>query len=97
MPSTTFENLLVGKDQLVGSDADVPVIICSPALSFLLAFLLVSIICQNLESWTPFLELHFPIKENTGGNDDKVRTPYAFVARKMSEEGDGLDGLSASQ
>ena len=62
--------------------------------SFQFPFLLVPVVGKYLETWTPLLKLHLPVKHNTGRNNNQMRTPAAFFARQVGQNSDGHDRLT---
>ena len=49
---------------------------------------------ENLEGWTPLLELHLPVEHDTCGHDDQVRSPHALLTRQMCQQRDRLNRLA---
>lgn len=84
-PVFASENVLIGQDDLVRRDAHLEMVLSLPADTFLFPFLLVAVIGENLDTWEKLLELHLPVEDDRGGDDDEVLAPDALVARKMSE------------
>lgn len=83
--------MLIGKDDLVRRDADLPGMLGEPTDTFFFPFFLVTVVCQDLESGKKLLELHFPVEDDRGGDNDEMLTPDAFVACEMAKEGYSLD------
>ena len=61
--------------------------------SQLLAFLLRSVVFDDLNGREPLRKLVHPVPQSTQGSDDQYRTPHPCLAQ-TSEEADHLDGLS---
>lgn len=93
-PALPPKDVLIGQDDLVGSDTHLPGVLGMPPDSLLFPLLLVPVIGQDLHAGKKLLELHLPVEDNRCRNDDEVLTPYAFVASEMTEKGDGLDSLA---
>lgn len=55
-----------------------------PSHTLLFAFFLVSVIGEYLHTRQELFELHLPIENNGGRNDDKVLTPNAFITSKVT-------------
>jgi hypothetical protein len=91
VPRFASEDVLIGEDELVRSDADVEGVLGVPSLSLLLSLLLSSVVHHELEPRQELAELHLPIEHNTRRNDDEVRTPLSFVTREMGEERNRLN------
>lgn len=91
VPRFASEDVLIGEDELVRSDADVEGVLGVPSLSLLLSLLLSSVVHHELEPRQELAELHLPIEHDTRWDDDEVRTPLPFVAREMGEKRDSLN------
>lgn len=74
-PRHTAENVLVGKDELVRSDANMKRVPRFPAMPSFFSLPDVTIICHNFEARKEFLQLHLPIFQDAGWDDNKVRAP----------------------
>lgn len=83
--------MLIGQDDLVRCDAHLPSVLRVPPLSFVLSFLLISVVGENLQTGQEFLELHFPVEDDRCGDDDKMLPPYTLIACQMTQKGDSLD------
>lgn len=94
-PVLAPEDVLVGEHDLIAGNAHLPMVFCVPAHALLLTLLLVAVVGQNLHAGQKLFELHLPVQNDRGGDDDEVRTPNTFVARKMTKKSDSLDRFSA--
>ena len=84
-------SILEGKG--VRSDADVEVILVVPPLPKLPSTFGVAIVAQDFEPRKELLKLHFPIQDDTCGDDNQMWTPYPSVRGKVSQQSDRLDGF----
>lgn len=82
-PVLAPENVLVGEDDLVAGDADLPVVLRVPTDTLLLTLLLVAVVGQHLHAGQELLELHLPVQDDRGGHDDEMRAPHTLVACKV--------------
>jgi hypothetical protein len=96
-PRLAPEDVLVGDDDLVRRDADLPRVLGEPADALLLPLLLVAVIRKDLEAWEKLLEFHLPIQDDGGRDDDEVLAPDATIACQVAEQRDGLDSLATHQ
>jgi hypothetical protein len=74
-PRHPAKYVLVAENELIGCDADMKSVRCLPSLSSLLALPDIAIVREDLEPWHKFLELHFPVLQNTCGYDDEMWSP----------------------
>lgn len=93
-PTLPPKYVLVGKDDLIRCDADLPGVLGVPPNTLIFPFLLVAIVCQDLHAWKELLELHLPVQDDRRRDDNQVLSPDAFVACEMAEQGYGLDRLA---
>lgn len=91
IPRLPLEDVRVSTGQGIRGDTNVEVVFIVPALSQFLTTLGVAVIAENFETREKFLELHFPIQEHTGWDDDKMGSPNTAVAGEMRQERDSLD------
>ncbi len=49
---------------------------------------------EDLEGWTPFLQLVLPVEHDRGGYDDQVWAPVPLLAGQVCQERDGLHRLA---
>ena len=85
VPWLALETPRVFTRQTVRRHADVEFVTTIPALSKFFASFGVTMITQDLEAGEELLELHLPVKKDTGWHDDEMRAPYAAVASKVSK------------
>lgn len=83
-PVFSSEDVLIRKDNLVRRYANLPGIFGVPSHTLLFPLFLVSVIGEYLHAREKFFELHLPIKDNRGGDDDEMLTPDAFIASKVA-------------
>ena len=81
-------------DQFVGSDANMERVLFAPPMALDLPLLLRTKVGQDLEAWAPSFEFHFPIHNNCGGHDNKMRTPDSLITSERGQHGYSLNGLT---
>src|SRR5438552_18053385 len=86
LPAFSTEYLLIVDDELIRRYAYMPCIFLIPPFPFLLSLFGIAVVCQDFEPWSPFLEFHFPVKNDASWNDDEMGSPYMFLARQMRNE-----------
>jgi len=91
VPVSPFEGELVLEYELIRCDTHVPQVIIEPTFPFLGTLFPAPVVCEDLETWCPFLEFHFPIEHDTGWDNDEMRSPDALFTRKMSDQSNCLD------
>jgi hypothetical protein len=69
-------------------------VLLAPPVSLDLPLFLRAKVCKDFESRAPPFELHFPVHDDSCGDNDQVRSPNAFVASKGGKHRNSLDGLS---
>ena len=69
-------------------------VIFAPTVSLDLSFSLRSKVCEYFEARTPFLELHLPVHDDGGGDDDEMWSPNSSITSQGCEHGDGLNSLT---
>lgn len=84
-PFLSSETLVILYDQFVWCDAYMECIHFCPADTLLFAFFLWTIVCENLKTWTPFFEFHFPIEHHGRWHHNQMWTPITFHTCQMSE------------
>jgi hypothetical protein len=94
VPGFAPEDVLIGENELIRSDADMESVLRIPTFSLLLSFLLSTVVNHEFETGKEFAELHLPVQHDTRWNDNEVRSPLSFIAGEMSEKRDRLDSLS---
>ena len=83
--------MLVGQNNLVGCDAHLPGIFGVPAFTLFLAFFLVAIVGEDLETGEKLFEFHFPVENDRSRDDDEMLTPNTLVACEMTKKRDCLN------
>lgn len=76
--------MLIGEDDLVRCDTDLEMVLSRPSDSFLFTFFLVTVVCEDFHAGQELFELHFPIENDRGGDNDEVLTPNTFIASEVS-------------
>jgi hypothetical protein len=84
IPLFSSEGKVVLNHQLVGGDANVEGILLAPTMSLNFPLFLGAKVSKDLESWTPLLELHFPVHDDGGWDDNEMRSPDSFVTGQRS-------------
>jgi len=90
-PPFTLEDLLIVDDKLIRGDTYMPSILFIPTFSFLFTLFRIAVVGENFEAGSPFLELHFPVEDDTRGYDNEMWTPNMFLTCKMCNESNCLD------
>jgi hypothetical protein len=62
--------MLIREDDLIGCDAHLPRVLRLPTDTFLFAFFLIAVVCENAETGEKLLELHLPVEDDGCGDDD---------------------------
>lgn len=93
VPRLALKDVCITAGESIRGDADVEVRLVVPALSKLLPTLGGTVVSEDVEAGEKLLELHFPVEQDAGGYDDKVRAPDAAVASEVGEKGDSLNRL----
>lgn len=65
-------------------------------MSLDLSLLLGAKISEDLETWTPLFELHFPVHDDCCWHYDQVRAPDTFVTGQGCQHRNSLNGLTKS-
>ena len=94
LPSKLLEGGLLAQDHLVTCDADIEILVHEFITDDLRTFILVALQDENLDLGNPLGELAPPVVQCGLGHGDEVGSVDAGNEAEVSEEGDGLQGLS---
>ena len=94
VPLLSSESKMILDHKLVRSNANVKWVLFAPAVSLDSSFLLVPEIGKYLEARTPPFELHLPVHDDGGWNNDEMWSPSAFITGQRGKHCNGLDGFS---
>lgn len=96
VPITALECDLVLQYQLIRGDADVPKVVVEPTFALLKTLFATTVVGEDFEARGPLFELHFPVKNDGGGDDDEMWTPDFLLACEVCKERDSLDCFTTS-
>ena len=82
--------------KLVRSNADVKRVLFAPTMSLDLSLLLGTEVGENLETWAPLFEFHFPVHDDGCRHHDQVRAPDTLVTGQRRQHRDSLNSLTKS-